>query len=88
MFVTFGLNILSFVWISTLLLFYVEGYFSLSFYLIDFKPWHDDPWVLGRCSMTFLSHRSCLSGFIQNFLKHYVDQCWFNVVNVGRNPHE
>ena len=36
-------NILSFVWISTLLLFYVEAYFILSFYPIDFKPWQNDP---------------------------------------------
>ena len=31
MFGPFGPNILSFVWISTLLSFYVEGYFSLIF---------------------------------------------------------
>ena len=41
MFGPFGSNIglLSFVWILTLLLFYVKGYFSLSFYRIDFKPY-------------------------------------------------
>ena len=59
MFGTFGPNILGFVWISTLLLFYVEG-----FYPIDFKPWHNYPYVLGgwggggSCAMTFLSHTS------------------------------
>ena len=37
----FGPNILSFEWISTLLLFYAEGYYSLS--PTDFKPWHNDP---------------------------------------------
>ena len=36
--------------------------------------------------MTFLSYRSCSSGFIQDFLDLYVDQCWFNVVNVGKSP--
>ena len=67
MFGPFGPNILSFVWISTLLLFYVEGYFSLSFYQIDFKPLHNDPYVSGRCAMTFLSHTSCYSGFFSRF---------------------
>ena len=43
MFGPFGPNILRFVWISTLLLFYVRAYCSLSFYPIDFKPWHNDP---------------------------------------------
>ena len=33
-------------------------YLSLSCYRIDFKPWHNDPYVLGRCAMTFLSHTS------------------------------
>ena len=61
-------------------------YFSLSFYPIDFKPWHNDPYVLERCAMTFLSHKSCSSGFIQDFLDHYVDQCWYNDVHVGRSP--
>ena len=43
-------------------------YFSLSCYPIDFKPWHNDPHVLGSCAMTFLSHPSCYFGFIQDFL--------------------
>ena len=38
-------------------------YVSLCFYPIDFKPLHSDPYVLGRCTMTFLSHTSCSSGF-------------------------
>ena len=42
MFGPFGPNILGFVWISTLLLFYVRAYYCL-FYPIDFKPWHNDP---------------------------------------------
>ena len=37
MFGPFGPNILNFVWISTFLLIYVEGYISLSFYRIDFN---------------------------------------------------
>ena len=36
--------------------------------------------------MTFLSHTSCSSRFIQDFLDHYVDQCWYNDVLVGRSP--
>ena len=43
MFGPFSPNISSFEWISTLLLFYVEGYFTLRFYPIDFKPWHNNP---------------------------------------------
>ena len=58
MFGPFGPNMVIFVWIWTLLLFYVEAYFYLSFYPIDFKPRHTDPEVLGRCAMTFLSHTS------------------------------
>ena len=27
--------------------------------------------VVRKCSMTFLSHPSCFSGFIQDFLDHY-----------------
>ena len=67
MFGPFGPNILIFAWISTLLLFYVRAYFSLSFYLIDFTPLHTDPEVLGRCAMTFLSHTSWCSGFLRIF---------------------
>ena len=59
MFEPCGPNILSFVWISNLLLFYVDGFVSLSFYPIDFKPWHNDTLVLERCT-------SCSSGFIQD----------------------
>ena len=40
---SYGPNILSLEWISTLLLFYVDGYYSLSLYPNDFKPWHNDP---------------------------------------------
>ena len=71
-----GPNILSFVWISTLLLFYVESYLSLSFYPIDFKPYHNDPHVLGRCAMTFLSHTSYSSGF---FFRIFLIIMWINV---------
>ena len=39
---------------------------------IDFKPWHNDSYVLGRCAMTFQSIPSCSSGFIQDFLDHPV----------------
>ena len=51
MFGPFGPNILIFVWISTLLLFYVRAYISLSFSPINFKPWNTDPEVSGRCAM-------------------------------------
>ena len=36
--------------------------------------------------MIFPSHISCFSGFIQDFLAPYVDQCRVNDVNVGRSP--
>ena len=66
-------------------------YFSLSFYPIDFKPWHNElgfgeVYFSKSFSKTFLSHTSCSSGFIQDFLNHYVDQCRFNYVHVGRSP--
>ena len=61
-------------------------YFSISFYPIYFKSWHNDPYVLGRCAMPFLSHTSCSSGFIQDFLDHYADQCWYKVVHVEKSP--
>ena len=83
MFGHFGPNILSFVWISTLLLFYVDGNFSLIFYAIDLKPWHND---LGRCAMSFLSHKTCSSEFIHNFLDQYVHHCRSNGLHVGRSP--
>ena len=88
MFGPFGPNIVSFVWISTLLLFYVEGYYSLSFNAIDFKPWHKDPYILGRCDMTFLSHTSCSSGFFSGFsgslcesMLVHLCTCWQKPVN-------
>ena len=59
------------------------GYVCLSFYLIDIKPWHNDPKVLKFSARTFLGIHSCSSGFIQDFLDHYVDQCRFNDVHVG-----
>ena len=86
MFGPFGPNILSSVWILTLLLFYVEGYFSLSFCPIDFKPWHNDPCVLGRCAVTFLRIPNCSSGYVQDFVDHYVDQCWYIDLVVGIRP--
>ena len=58
-------------------------YFSLSCYPIDFKPWRNDLYVLGRCAMTFLSHTSCSLGFVPDFMDHYVDQCWHIDVHVG-----
>ena len=61
-------------------------YFSLSCYPIDFKLWHNDPYVLGRCAMTVPSHTSCSSGFAQDFLNHNVDQCLHIDVHVGRSP--
>ena len=63
-------------------------YFSRSCYPIDFKPWHNDPYVLGMrgCDMTLLSHTSCSLGFVQDFLDHYLDQCWHINVHVGRSP--
>ena len=42
----------------------IMRYLSLSFYPIDYKPLHNDPYVLGRCAITFRSHKSCSSGFI------------------------
>ena len=40
--------------------------FSLSFYPIDFKHWHNDHLVLKFYTMIF----SCYSGFIQDILDH------------------
>ena len=48
-------------------------YFALSFHPIDFTPWHNDPYVLRCYAMTFLRIPSCSSGFIQDFLDHYID---------------
>ena len=76
MFGPLGPNILSFVWISTLLLFYVEGYYSLSFYAIDFQPWHNDPYILGRCAMTFLQ---VISMFFGIFFRIFWITMWINV---------
>ena len=51
------------------------GYFSVSFYEIDFKHWHNDSYVLKFYAMTFLGIHSFSSEFIQDFLDHYVDRC-------------
>ena len=59
------------------------GYFSFGFYPIDFKPWHNDSYVLKFTAMTFLGIHSCSPGFIQDFPDQYVDQCRFNDVHVG-----
>ena len=61
-------------------------YFSLSFYPIYFKPLHNDSFVLGSCAITFLSHTSCSSRCIQEFLDHYVDLSWYNDVHVEKSP--
>ena len=82
-----GPNILIFVWISTLLLFYVRAYFSLSFYLI-FTPWHTDPEVLGRCGMTFISH-TCHD--LPDFLQIFWITIWINVgpmIYISGEAHE
>ena len=36
--------------------------------------------------MTFKKNHSCSSGFIRDFLDHYVDRCRFNDVHVGESP--
>ena len=53
------------------------GDFSLSCYPIDFKPWHNDSKILKFYTM------SCSSGFVQDFLDHYVDGFRSNDVDVG-----
>ena len=78
MFGPFGPNILIFVWISTIVLFYVEGYYSLSFYAIDFKPWHNYPYILGRCAMTF---HSTLFGI---FFTIFWITMWINVCTLRK----
>ena len=60
--------------------------FSLIFHKIDFKPWHNDPYVLKFYAMTLLRIHTCSYGFIQDFLDHYVDGCRSNDVNVGTSP--
>ena len=37
-------------------------YLSLSFYLINFKPWHNEPQVLRLIAMTFLREWDSLTG--------------------------
>ena len=54
--------------------------FLLGFF---FKPWLNDSYVLKFSAMTFLRIHSCSSGFIQDFLDHYVDQCRLNDVHVN-----
>ena len=44
-------------------------------------------WNLGLGEVCY-DYQSCSSTFIQDVLDYYVDQCQFNVVNVGRSPHE
>ena len=62
------------------------GNFSLNLYPIDFKTSHNDPLVLKMNAMNSLGIHSCSTGFIQDFLDHYADECWSNDVDVGRNP--
>ena len=52
---------------------------------IDFKPWQNDSYVLGRCAMTFIRIPSCSIGFVQDFVDHFVDQCWYIDLLVGRS---
>ena len=63
----------------------LECYFPLRFNPISFKPWHNDPYVLGRCVITFKRIPSCSSRFIQDFMDHYVDRCRFNDVHVRQS---
>ena len=50
-------------------------YFSLSCYPIDFRPWYNDPYVLGRCAMTF---------FIRHVLRDLFRIFWITMwINVG-----
>ena len=55
---------------------------------INFKPWHNDHYVgyWGGLPYLFLRIPSCSSGFIQDFLNHYVNRCRLNDVHFGRSP--
>ena len=55
-----------------LLTYYAVQVFCGRFYPINMKFGHDIPRVVRRCAMTFLSHPSCSSGFIHDFLDHYI----------------
>ena len=60
-------------------------YFTLSFYPIDFKPWHYDTYVLRFIGMLFFKTSQLLyriySGFSGSLC---VDRCLLNSVHVGR----
>ena len=47
-----------------------------SFHQIDFKPGHNDPYVLRFIGMTVLNNSQWFFGFIQDFLDHHV---WIDV---------
>ena len=64
----------------------LQCYFSLSFYLINFKHRHNDYFVSRYYAMTFLRFLNCPYGFIQNLLDHYVDLCLINSVHVWWSP--
>ena len=59
------------------------SYFPLTFYPISMQFGHDIPRVV-RYSAIILSLYS--SGFVQNLLDHYMDQCQFFHFSLGFYP--
>ena len=56
------LSLLRFLLIFILL---CQNFGVVFFHPINFKPWHNDLYVLRKCAIYFLSHTSCSSGFIK-----------------------